>query len=174
MLTLDAAAAQRGGERRNGPGGAGGGTAECTPTGCTFTNYSSGASTINGSITSSGDTYTFDITMTLNVGFNYSLTQSGSVTATDTTLDGDISTSWTIEVDASQMTGGASISGDGQVDVTFDLGLEAGCVASGTMSVNGHSTLSAGSQGGSGSYSLSASATATFAGCGTPPTVTQE
>lgn len=93
------------------------GTAECTPTGCTFTNFGDdtpgNAWTIDGTITKSGDTITFDLSYDIaSQGAQVDWNIEGSVTVTPTSLDGAVHST------GSSSTAGTSV--DWDVNVRYD------------------------------------------------------
>jgi hypothetical protein len=72
------------------------GSCECSPGGCSFDNCgdSSGLWSLDGSISVDGDTYTFDLSMTLNAfGTMWSWDYDGSITVTDTSINGNLEAS---------------------------------------------------------------------------------
>lgn len=93
------------------------GTAECTPTGCTFTNFGDDTPgnqwTIDGTITKAGDKITFDLTYDIASGgatVNWDI--EGAVTVTPTSLDGAVHST------GSSSTQGVSV--DWDVDVAYN------------------------------------------------------
>jgi hypothetical protein len=128
------------------------GTAECTATGCTFTNYGDPASfQINGTVNKSGDTTTFDITYDVTSGgTQLGWKIDGSVTLTATSIDGSVHSHGTTKVDGS-MTGG-----QGTIQITWDtsvdyeaIALDAqGCATGGSVHAVVSYDVKAGSQGG--------------------------
>lgn len=93
------------------------GTANCTPTGCTFTNFGDDTPgntwKIDGTISKSGDTITFDLTYDVTSGgtmVDWSI--DGSVTVTPTSIDGTVNSSGTTNG------GGQNVSWD--VSVHYD------------------------------------------------------
>lgn len=92
------------------------GTANCTPTGCTFTNFGDDTPgnswTIDGTISKSGDRITFDLTYDVTSGgttVDWSI--DGSVTVTATSIDGTVNSSGTTNAGA-----GGNVSWDVSVD----------------------------------------------------------
>jgi len=99
------------------------GTAECTPTSCTFTNYGDDATSaswkINGTITKSGDTTTFDLDYDVtSAGTSLKWQIDGSLTITATSIDGSVHSHGVTNVTGG--TGGAP----GQVNVTWDTDVD--------------------------------------------------
>ena len=71
------------------------GSAECTPTGCVFTNYGDdseyGSFRINGSIQRTGDVLAFDLTYDITTdGLDFHWDLDGRVRANATLIDGDV------------------------------------------------------------------------------------
>lgn len=92
------------------------GTAACTPTGCTFTNFGDDTPgntwTIDGTISKAGDTITFDLTYDVtSAGATVAWAIDGAVTVTATSIDGAVHStgtssggpaggvSWDVDVD---------------------------------------------------------------------------
>ncbi len=113
------------------------GSATCTPDSCTFDNYgdsdSYGSYLLNGTITDSGDTLTFDLTLdvtTTEGSLHWTL--DGSLTVTPALIDGSVHSH-------GSATGSA---GSNAYDVTWDvdvdfrsIGLDSsGCPVSGSLS----------------------------------------
>jgi hypothetical protein len=70
------------------------GTCECTADSCHFVDCSESGITINGDISKSGDTYTWDLSITIEGDATLSLdwNMSGEITVTPTLIDGRLST----------------------------------------------------------------------------------
>jgi hypothetical protein len=113
------------------------GSASCTPTSCTFTDYGDsepdGSYTLNGTITTTGDTLSVDLTLdvtTSETSFEWSL--DGAITFTDTTIDGTLDSH-----------GSATSSGSDAFDITWDIDVDyqsivfddSGCPIDGAISV---------------------------------------
>lgn len=110
------------------------GTAECTPTGCTFTDYGDDVAgwSINGTISKSGDTTTFDLEYPVTSGgmpLDWSI--DGSVTLTATSLDGNVHSHGVTSVEQGSGAG---------LDVTWDtvvdyklIVLTDGCATGGSI-----------------------------------------
>jgi hypothetical protein len=134
------------------------GTCECVGDSCTFDGCGSGDGSwvINGSISRSGDTYTFDLDMQWDTeGISWSWGYSGSITITATSISGSLSGSGdgTFEYDG----GSFSYSFDWSVDYN-DVALDAqGCPVGG--SVKAQSSYKVKGQGASGSFSGSGTVT---------------
>lgn len=98
------------------------GTCTCTPTSCTFEacGAEDGSWTIDGTVSRDGDTYTADLSVSIDTaGFMWSWSYEGTVTITDTLIDGslrgsgrgsyqdtdvDLSASWSWALDFEQIT----------------------------------------------------------------------
>jgi hypothetical protein len=115
------------------------GTATCTPTSCTYDHFgdssSYGTYEINGTISKSGDTLSFDLTLDVTsseLSFHWAL--DGSLTITDALLDGAIHSHGTATDISSS--GGFDLTWD--VDVAFrSIGLDvSGCAVSGSLSAS--------------------------------------
>ncbi len=109
------------------------GTANCTPTGCTFTNFGDdtpgNAWTIDGTISKAGDTITFDLSYDVTSGgTTVAWTIDGAVTVTTTSLDGSIHSTGT-------SSGGAGGNVSWDVDVDYqDVQLDgSGCPIGGSV-----------------------------------------
>lgn len=109
------------------------GTANCTPTGCTFTNYGDDTPgnmwTINGTIGKSGDTISFDLTYDVTSGgTSVDWTIDGAVTVTPSMIDGDVSSTGSTNAGA-----GGNVNWD--VDVSYNaVQLDgAGCPIGGSI-----------------------------------------
>lgn len=110
------------------------GTATCTPTGCTFTNFGDdspgNAWTIDGTISKSGDTITFDLAYDITSGgaaVDWNI--DGAVTVTPTSLDGTVHSSGTSSAQ------GTSV--DWDVDVAYDaVVLTGGCPTGGSVTAS--------------------------------------
>ena len=112
------------------------GTADCTPAGCTFTNFGDDAPgnawTIDGTISKAGDRITFDLTYDIaSGGTNVDWAIDGAVTVTATSIDGSVHSR------------GATSGGPGgnvtwDVDVTYaDLVLDgSGCPTGGSVTAS--------------------------------------
>jgi hypothetical protein len=131
------------------------GTADCTPTGCTFTSYGDASYMINGTINKSGDTVTFDLTYDITGGQALSWSIDGSVTVTATSIDGEVHSHG--ETSGSE-SGGFTVTWDTQVQynaITLD---GAGCPTAGSV----HATLGYDVSGAQGGGSFDTQGTATF------------
>jgi hypothetical protein len=113
------------------------GTAECTPSGCTFNSYGDDAAgwKINGSVSKSGDTTTFDITYDVNsAGTSLAWTIDGKVTVTATSIDGDVHSHGETKFEGGSGTQGVNVTWDTSVDyqaITLDA---QGCATAGKVS----------------------------------------
>jgi hypothetical protein len=112
------------------------GTAECTPAGCTFNNYGDdtpgNSTTIDGTISKSGDTITFDLTYDIDSGgqmIDWAI--DGSVTVTATSIDGTVDSS-------GSTSGGAGGNVSWDVSVTYnDVQLDGtGCPIGGSITAS--------------------------------------
>ncbi len=129
------------------------GTAECTATGCTFTNYgddSTGSSwLINGKVSRSGDTTSFDITYDVTAGgASVKWAIDGSVTATATSVDGNIHSHGVTSVAAGSNNPGVNVTWDTAADynaITLDA---SGCVTGGEVHAVVSYKVSSGGNGG--------------------------
>jgi hypothetical protein len=130
------------------------GTATCSPTSCTFTNFGDdtpgSAWTIDGTITKSGDTITFDLTYDIESGgqtVNWNI--DGSVAVTATSIDGTVNSngsatggpaggvSWDVSVryDAVQLDGtGCPIGGSVTASTSYEAAGRAVYNVEGTVS----------------------------------------
>ena len=136
------------------------GTCDCDENGCTFTDCGDdgGTWTMNGSISTSGDTYTIDLSMDMNVsGYMYSWDYDGSITITDTQISGNLSGDG--DATFSQEGGGGDINISWSWDVDYnDVQLDAqGCATGG--SIDSSVSYDAGSSQGGGNFSGSGSVT---------------
>ena len=142
------------------------GTAECTPTGCTFTNYGDDASStswkINGSISKSGDTTKFNIDYDVTSGgTSLKWHIDGDVTITATSIDGEVNSHGVTNV----MTGGTG-GAPGSVNVTWDTAVDyqsivldaQGCATGGSVHAVVSYDIDAGGQGG-GAFNVQGTAT---------------
>lgn len=133
------------------------GTCECSGDSCTFTDCGDdlGTWTINGTISRSGDTFSVDIEMTVSQsGYEWTWSQEGSMTITDTSIDGTMAGSGDGVFD-DQMGGSVTVGWDWDMsanDITLD---GTGCAVGGSMDAS--VSYDAGGQGGSASFSGSAS-----------------
>ena len=132
----------------------------CDESGCTFTECGDEAGTwvINGSIQKSGDTYTFDYSMTTNqVGFAWNWATEGEITISATEIDGSMSSQGDGTYDDGQ---GNSYESSWDWDLTANaIQLDGtGCAVGGSMdaSVDYDGTVNGQA------YSYSGSATVTF------------
>ena len=120
------------------------GTCECTENSCTFTNCGdeAGIWTINGTISRSGDDYSFDLEMDINqAGFAWSWATAGDITISDTLIDGsmsgdgdgtfddqqggtvEVAWSWDVDADNIQLDGtGCAVGGTMDASVTYEAG----------------------------------------------------
>lgn len=114
------------------------GTAECTPSGCTFTNYGDDSPTngflIDGTISRSGDTLTFDLSYDVkSPQASVDWTIDGSVTATATLIDGSLHTAGATSGQGGGGVGAFNVSWDIQVEYR-DVVLDAqGCPTGGSI-----------------------------------------
>jgi hypothetical protein len=132
----------------------------CDETSCTFTECGDVAGTweINGTISKSGDTYTFDYTMDFNqVGYVWTFATDGEITISTTLIDGSLSSDGDGTFDDGQ---GNQIESSWAWDLTAnDIGLDGtGCATSGSMDASVDYSGSVNGQ----SYSYSGDATVTF------------
>lgn len=138
------------------------GTADCTPTGCTFTNYgddTTGSSwKINGSVSRSGDTTTFDLTYDVASGgttVNWAI--DGAITVTATSIDGNLHSHGVTDVASGSASAGVNVTWDTAVDYNA-IALDAqGCATGG--SVHAVVSYSVKSGGNGGAFDVEASAT---------------
>lgn len=128
------------------------GTCTCTPTGCTFTQCGTSGYMINGTIGISGDTYTFDLTLTGGVsGVTWNYKYSGSLTVSATTINGSFAS----------MGDGTIDSNGSHYEYSFDTSLNinsitldaSGCAIGGSMTVEVNYSVSGPNVGGNGNYS---------------------
>lgn len=143
------------------------GTATCTPTSCTFDNYGNddpaSGFLIDGTLSRSGDTITFDLTYDVHSGtstLHWDI--EGSVAVTATSIDGNIHSKG--ETTGDQQ-GGFTVKWD--VDVDYDaIQLDgAGCPVGGSITATSSYDVNAGGQSAQG-YNVTG--TATFGpACGT-------
>ena len=137
-----------------------GGTAECSATACTFTNYGDDAAgwLINGTINNSGGTYTFDLTYDISsFGSTLKWTIDGSLTVTDTSIDGEINSSGKSTFEGGGGAGSATINWDVSVDYRDVVLDPSGCPTGG--SVYATTSYEVSSSQGSGSYAVEGTAT---------------
>jgi hypothetical protein len=138
------------------------GTAECTPTGCTFTNYGDPASfQINGTVSKSGDTTSFDITYDVtSAGTQLAWKIDGSVTVTATSIDGNVHSHGVTKVDGSMTGGQGTISVTWDTSVDYDaITLDAqGCATGGSVHAVVAYDVDAGGRGG-GAFDVEGTAT---------------
>ncbi len=114
------------------------GTAECSATACTFTNYGDDASgsawKINGTIKKTGDTTTFDLDYDItSAGTSLKWDISGDITITATSIDGSVHSKGITNVDAGSNATGVSVNWDTTVDydaITLDA---QGCATGGSV-----------------------------------------
>jgi hypothetical protein len=137
------------------------GTAECTATGCTFTSYGDSAAgwLINGSVSRSGDTTTFDITYDVtSAGASIQWAIDGSVTITATSVDGDVHSHGVTKVEGGSNNPGVNVTWDTTVDYNA-ISLDAqGCATGGSVHAVVSYSVSAGGQGG-GAFDVEGTAT---------------
>jgi hypothetical protein len=143
------------------------GTATCTPTSCTFDNYGSddptSGFTIDGTLSRSGDTITFDLTYDVHsASTTVHWDIDGNVTVTATSVDGNVHSKGETTGDEQ---GGFHVTWD--VDVAYDaIQLDgAGCPVGGSITATSSYDVNAGGQSAQG-YNVTG--TATFGpACGT-------
>jgi len=111
------------------------GTAECTASGCTFTSYGDDVAgwSIDGTITKSGDTTTFDLDYHVTSGgMPLDWTIDGTVTITATLIDGSVHSHGTTSLE-----GGSGVpSGDLEWDTKVDyesIVITDGCATGGSI-----------------------------------------
>ncbi|CAN5872008.1 hypothetical protein BH11MYX3_BH11MYX3_49140 [soil metagenome] len=129
------------------------GTADCTATACTFSNYgdnSTGSSwLINGTVSKSGDTTSFDITYDVTSGgTSVKWAIDGSVTITATSIDGNIHSHGVTDVAAGSGNQAVNVTWDTDVDyqaITLDA---QGCATSGKVHAVVSYKVSSGGNGG--------------------------
>jgi hypothetical protein len=136
------------------------GTCECTDGSCTFTDCGGQGFKFNGTISRTGDTWTFDLTAEFGTGMGLKFTWSfsGEITVTETTLVGNLKGDGTLDVMSEQ--GSGSITYKWELtftDITFD---EDGCATAGSMS----GKVSYKVEGGDGSGNYAGSGEVTFDG----------
>lgn len=130
------------------------GDCSCTATACTFDDCGDSQFSMSGSISRSGDTYSFDLTVVADsFGFSYTWAYSGSLTITPTLLSGSLEGSGDGVFD-DQQGGQLTVSWGWSVDYN-DVVLEAGCPVGG--SVDASVSYQAAAQGGQGSFKGSGS-----------------
>jgi hypothetical protein len=112
------------------------GTAECTPTACTFTNYGDDAAgwKINGTIKKSGDKTTFDMKYDIvSAGTSLKWDIDGDVTITATSIDGDVHSHGVTDVQGGSAAGAINVTWDTSVDYQA-IQLDAqGCAIGGSV-----------------------------------------
>ncbi|MGE0867825.1 MAG: hypothetical protein AB7P03_04660 [Kofleriaceae bacterium] len=137
------------------------GTAECTATSCTFDNYGDATAgwLINGTISNSGGTYSFDLSYDItSFGSTLKWNIDGSLTVTATSIDGQINSSGESSFEGEGGAGSATIDWDVSVDYR-DVVLDPnGCPTGGSVYATTSYEVSS-SQGGSGSYAVEGTAT---------------
>lgn len=114
------------------------GTADCTATSCTFTNYGDDASgsawKINGTIKKTGDTTSFDLDYDVtSAGTSLKWDISGDVTITATSIDGSVHSKGVTNVDAGSGATAVNVNWDTTVDydaITLDA---QGCATGGSV-----------------------------------------
>jgi hypothetical protein len=119
------------------------GTADCTPTMCTFTSYGDTGFTINGTISRSGDAHTFDLTYDIiSAGTTLHWEIDGTVTVTASLVDGNVHSHGVTMVEGGSAAG-VNVTWDVTVDYN-DIARDAqGCPTGGSVhavtaySVNG-------------------------------------
>ncbi|MBA3460070.1 MAG: hypothetical protein H0T46_08930, partial [Deltaproteobacteria bacterium] len=112
------------------------GTAECTPTSCTFTNYGDDGAgwKINGTITKSGDTTTFDVKYdVVSAGTSLKWDIDGKLTITATSIDGDVHSHGVTDVQGGSGAGAINITWDTLVDYQAIQLDSAGCAVGGSV-----------------------------------------
>ncbi|MBL0220613.1 MAG: hypothetical protein IPQ07_42945 [Myxococcales bacterium] len=138
------------------------GTADCTPTGCTFTNFGDDAAgsswKINGSVSKTGDTTSFDLTYDVSsAGATVKWAIDGAITITATSIDGSIHSHGVTDVAAGSASAGVNVTWDTAVDydaITLDA---QGCATAGT--VHAVVSYSVKSGGNGGAFDVEGSAT---------------
>lgn len=124
----------------------------CDANGCTFDQCGMGTGFVtNGSITKSGDTYTFDVDMVVSsAGIEYTWAYAGMLTITETLIDG------TLGADGSGTLSSAGINYTFNWDVTYnDVTLDtSGCAIGGTMDASAAYSISNSPGGYNGSVSV--------------------
>jgi hypothetical protein len=151
--------------RKTGPAFASPEGCVCDESGCTFTDCGDAGGTweIDGSISKSGDTYTFDYTMSFNqVGYQWTFDTEGELTISATLIDGDLSSDGDGTFDDGQ---GNSYESSWGWDMTAnDITLDGtGCAVGGSMDASVDYSGTVNGQ----SYSYSGDATVSFGpGCG--------
>lgn len=139
------------------------GTAECTATMCTFTNYGDDSTTsawkINGTITKSGDNTKFDLDYDVtSAGTSLKWDISGDVTITATLIDGSVHSKGVTNVDAGSGATGVNVTWDTTVDYDA-IALDAqGCATGGSVHAIVSYTVKANGQSG-GAFDVQGSAT---------------
>jgi hypothetical protein len=134
------------------------GTATCNETSCTFTNFGDdtvgNSWTIDGTISRSGDSYTFDLTYVVALeGFSDNWAIDGAVTVTATSIDGSVHS----QGDATGTQAGYDISWDVTVDYQA-IGLDGqGCPTSG--SIHAAASYDVSGAGGGGGYDIEGTVT---------------
>lgn len=139
------------------------GTADCTPTGCTFTNYgddsTSSAWKINGSISKTGDTTKFNLDYdVVSAGTSLKWHIDGDVTLTATSIDGSVHSHGVTDVQGGSGAQTINVTWDTTVDyeaITLDA---QGCATGGSVHAVVAYDVKAGSQGG-GKFDVEGTAT---------------
>lgn len=137
------------------------GTATCTADGCTFTQYGDVGYLIDGTITKSGDTVTYNLTYDISSGQNLHFEIDGSLTLTATSIDGEVHTKGTTSGTES---GGYNVKWD--IDVQYNAVTlnAAGCPTGGSVHATSTYDVSAGGQSATG-YNVQGTATFDGTGC---------
>jgi hypothetical protein len=120
------------------------GTVMCTPTTCTFESYGDDSTTagyiVDGSISTSGDTYTFDVTYTIQTTMStLDWRITGPVTVTDTSVSGSIHSVG--DTSGETMMGGYDVSWDVAVDYDEIMLDTTGCPVDGTVQAEASYTV---------------------------------
>jgi hypothetical protein len=111
------------------------GTADCTPSGCTFDNYGDDAAgwSIDGTITKSGDTTSFDLEYHVTSGgMPLDWTIDGSVTITATLIDGNVHSHGVTTLQGGSGVPGGDLEWDTKVDYE-SIVITDGCATGGSI-----------------------------------------
>jgi hypothetical protein len=137
------------------------GTAECTPSGCTFNSYGDDAAgwKINGSISKSGDTTTFDLTYDVSsAGTSLAWMIDGKLTITATSIDGEVHNNGRTKFEGGSGTQGIDVTWDTSVDYQAIVLDAQGCATGGTVSAVVSYSVKTGGQSG-GAFDVAGAAT---------------
>ena len=127
------------------------GTAECTPDSCTFTNYGDDGAgwKINGTITKSGDTTTFDVKYdVVSAGTSLKWDIDGKLTITATSIDGDVHSHGVTDVQGGSGAGAINVTWDTAVDYQSIVLDAQGCATGGSVHAVVSYDVNAGGQSG--------------------------